>query len=117
MLKLGLLDPPAQVPYAKINADNEPEPWNSAHSHDISLRTALESIVLLKNDNRFLPLDPNPERLSVLFVSPYPICPPIHGGGVFMYQTATELTKLCDLHLVILLDHEWEEPAHAEPLS
>ena len=29
----------------------------------------------------------DPERLRVLFVSPYPICPPVHGGGVFMYQT------------------------------
>jgi beta-glucosidase len=56
-LKLGLLDPPAQVPYSKINAANEPEPWNSAHAHDISLRTALESIVLLKNANNTLPLD------------------------------------------------------------
>ncbi len=56
-LKLGLLDPPAQVPYSKINADNEPEPWNSGHAHEISLRTALESIVLLKNANNTLPLD------------------------------------------------------------
>ena len=29
---------------------------------------------------RFAPL-PNPPRLRVLFVSPYPICPPVHGGG------------------------------------
>ena len=42
---------------------------------------------------------------SVLFVSPYPICPPIHGGGVFMYQTRCELARLCALHLVIVLDH------------
>ena len=41
--------------------------------------------------------------LRVLFVSPYPICPPVHGGGVFMYQTALELTRLSDLHLLILL--------------
>ena len=55
-----------------------------------------------------------PEKLSVLFVSPYPICPPVHGGGVFMYQTALELMPLCSLHLVILLDHEWERWDHAE---
>ena len=54
------------------------------------------------------------ERLSVLFVSPYPICPPIHGGGVFMYQTALELTRLCDLHLLILLDNAWEREPHEE---
>jgi hypothetical protein len=32
-------------------------------------------------------------RLHVLFVSPYPICPPVHGGGVFMYQTVHELAS------------------------
>jgi GT2 family glycosyltransferase/glycosyltransferase involved in cell wall biosynthesis len=54
------------------------------------------------------------ERLSVLFCSPYPICPPIHGGGVFMYQTALELTWLCDLHLLILLDYPWQREPHEE---
>ncbi len=56
-LKLGLLDPPGQNPYSKISAANEPEPWNSAHAHEVSLKTALESIVLLKNANNTLPLD------------------------------------------------------------
>jgi beta-glucosidase len=56
-LKLGLLDPPAQVPYSKINATNEPQPWTTDRVHAISLRTALESIVLLKNANNTLPLD------------------------------------------------------------
>ncbi len=55
-----------------------------------------------------------PQRLRVLFVSPYPICPPIHGGGVFMYQTVRELAPLCELHLIVLLDHERERAAHAE---
>ncbi len=54
------------------------------------------------------------ESLSVLFVSPYPICPPVHGGGVFMYQTALELTRLCDLHLLILLDYAWQREPHQE---
>ncbi len=54
------------------------------------------------------------ERLSVLFVSPYPICPPIHGGGVFMYQTALELSRLSELHLLILLDHPWQREPHQE---
>ncbi len=58
---------------------------------------------------------PNPtDRLGVLFVSPYPICPPVHGGAVFMYQTVREMAQLCDLHLVILLDHAHERAAHAE---
>ena len=62
----------------------------------------------------FLPLRPDPPRLAVLFVAPYAICPPVHGGGVFMYQTVHELARLCDLHLIVLLDHEREREAHAE---
>jgi glycosyltransferase involved in cell wall biosynthesis len=54
------------------------------------------------------------DKLRVLFVSPYPICPPIHGGGVFMYQTVRELARLCELHVIILLDYEHERAAHAE---
>jgi O-antigen biosynthesis protein len=54
------------------------------------------------------------DRLSVLFVSPYPICPPTHGGGVFMYQTALELTRLCELHLLIMLDYPWQRELHQE---
>ncbi len=64
--------------------------------------------------DRFEPMEPNPERLGVLFVSPYPICPPVHGGGVFMYQTSRELARLCDLHLVALLDHDREREPHCE---
>jgi beta-glucosidase len=56
-LKLGLLDPPAQVPYARISAANEPEPWNAERDKSVSLKMALESVVLLKNANNTLPLD------------------------------------------------------------
>jgi len=62
----------------------------------------------------FEKLSAKPDKLNVLFVSPYPICPPIHGGGVFMYQTVRELAKLTDLHLIVLLDHERERAPHAE---
>jgi O-antigen biosynthesis protein len=54
--------------------------------------------------DRFHAMEPAPERPRVLFVSPYPICPPVHGGGVFMYQTLRELTKLTETHVVELLD-------------
>jgi len=56
----------------------------------------------------------NDESLRVLFVAPYPICPPVHGGGVFMYQTVHELANLCELHLVVLLDSAAQRPAHEE---
>jgi len=64
--------------------------------------------------DRFQPLPKDPERVSVLFVSPYPICPPIHGGGVFMYQTVLELALMCELHLLIVLDHAWQLEPHQE---
>ena len=64
--------------------------------------------------DRFQRLPQDPEKLSVLFVSPYPICPPVHGGGVFMYQTSMELATLCDLHLIALLDYPQERKAHEE---
>ncbi len=56
--------------------------------------------------------DPSPMR--VLFVSPYPVCPPIHGGAVFMYNTIVELANRCELHLVIVLDHAEQRAAHGE---
>ena len=62
----------------------------------------------------FFPLPVRPEPLNVLFLSPYPICPPIHGGGVFMNQTIHELVKHCRLHLVALLDEEWQVHTHEE---
>ncbi len=51
--------------------------------------------------------DRNLNGCGVLFVSPYPICPPVHGGGVFMYQTLRELSRLAEVHVVELLD--WPE--------
>jgi O-antigen biosynthesis protein len=54
--------------------------------------------------DRFGALDPARDRLRVLFVSPYPICPPVHGGGVFMYQTLRELARRAEVHVLELLD-------------
>ncbi len=46
-----------------------------------------------------IPFEPIPEKLSVLFVAPYPIEPPTHGGAVFMKQTLEELAPLAEVHL------------------
>ena len=59
--------------------------------------------------DRFAAMDPAPERPAVLFVSPYPICPPVHGGGVFMYQALCEMARRTDVHVVELLDWPWQE--------
>ncbi|MGB9606258.1 MAG: glycosyltransferase family 2 protein, partial [Bryobacteraceae bacterium] len=56
----------------------------------------------------------NDGRLRVLFVSPYPICPPVHGGGVFMLHTLQELARHAEVHLIALLDKEDERAAHQE---
>ena len=55
-----------------------------------------------------------PEQPRVLFVSPYPICPPVHGGGVFMYQALREMARLTETHVVELLDVEWQIAANEE---
>jgi glycosyltransferase involved in cell wall biosynthesis len=62
--------------------------------------------------DRFENLPDHIDRPAVLFVSPYPICPPIHGGGVFMFQTTTRLAAMADLHLIVLLDKPSELGAH-----
>src|ERR1022692_788885 len=53
-IRLGLLDPPEMVPYSKIK--DSPEPWNTEKDQAVSMKMALESVVLLKNANSFLPL-------------------------------------------------------------
>ena len=66
-IRLGLLDPPEMVPYASIK--DSPEPWTTEKHRAISLRAALESIVLLKNENGFLPLDKNSLK-SIAVIGP-----------------------------------------------
>ncbi len=51
---MGLLDPPEMVPYSKIK--DAPEPWTTDKDKSVSQKMALESVVLLKNANSFLPL-------------------------------------------------------------
>src|SRR5271168_995989 len=52
-VKLGLLDPPEMVPYSTIK--DSPEPWTTEKDQAVSKKMALESVVLLKNSNSFLP--------------------------------------------------------------
>lgn len=62
--------------------------------------------------DRFHPIPYEPGRLQVLFVSPYPLFPPVHGGAVFMYQTLKHLSPLADIHLVALLERKEERSHH-----
>jgi GT2 family glycosyltransferase/glycosyltransferase involved in cell wall biosynthesis len=84
-----------------------------------SLAVISESEVFLRSrpayyHDRFSPLPAAPARPRVLFVSPYPICPPTHGGGVFMYYTLRELARTCDVHAIVMLDYENEREANEE---
>lgn len=54
-LKLGLLDPPEMVPYTSIKGS--PRPWDTDRDRSVSQKMALESVVLLKNQDSLLPLD------------------------------------------------------------
>jgi GT2 family glycosyltransferase/glycosyltransferase involved in cell wall biosynthesis len=88
--------------------------WRSRSLAGIEDREAFRRSMPGHYRDRFHPMAQNLARPSVLFVSPYPICPPVHGGGVFMFQTARELTRHCDLHLIVLLDSPYEAESHAE---
>lgn len=52
-----------------------------------------------------------PERLRVLFASPYPIEPPVHGGAVFMQSTLAAMQPFADVHLLSFVDEANQLPA------
>ena len=64
--------------------------------------------------DRLCAIDPEPQALRVLFVSPYPICPPVHGGGVFMYGTLRELARRAEVHVIALLESPEQRGANEE---
>jgi len=64
-IKLGLIDPPAGNPYAAIK--DGPAPWDGAAHRAVSMRMALESIVLMKNEGQALPLSKRAiKRIAVI---------------------------------------------------
>jgi beta-glucosidase len=69
MIKLGLLDPQDNNPYAKIGQASEPEPWLSEEHKALARRVTQESIVLLKNSENLLPLDKNKIK-SIAVIGP-----------------------------------------------
>jgi beta-glucosidase len=60
-MRLGMFDPPGQVPYAQT-PDSE---IDSAPHRELALKTARESMVLLKNDG-VLPLAPSVKKILVV---------------------------------------------------
>ncbi len=68
-LRLGLLDPAADVPYANIGATSEPEPWTTDRHKALARLVTQKSIVLLKNSKKLLPLDKTKLK-SIALVGP-----------------------------------------------
>jgi GT2 family glycosyltransferase/glycosyltransferase involved in cell wall biosynthesis len=64
--------------------------------------------------DRFDDMEPAPESPRILFVAPYPICPPVHGGGVFMYQTLRQMARIAEVHVVEQLDWPWQDKENLE---
>ncbi|NQT20796.1 MAG: glycoside hydrolase family 3 C-terminal domain-containing protein [Planctomycetes bacterium] len=60
--RLGMFDPPDTVPYAQIPIEVN----DCAEHRKLALQVARESIVLLKNENSFLPLDKNIKSIAVV---------------------------------------------------
>jgi beta-glucosidase len=60
--RLGMFDPPAMVPWSRVgSAAND-----SAEHRQLALKTAQESLVLLKNDSQLLPLKKAYPRIAVI---------------------------------------------------
>ena len=68
-IRLGLLDPPDRVPYSKIGAPGDPEPWAKPETRALAREVTRKSIVLLKNSAGLLPFDREKIR-SVAVVGP-----------------------------------------------
>ncbi len=77
--RLGLLDPPALVPYSKLKG--APDPVNSPEHNAIAKQVARESIVLLKNAAGMLPLDRQAlKSVAVIGALADVVLPDFYGG-------------------------------------
>jgi len=69
-IRLGLLDPPEKVPYARIGIDTlQPAPWNTQKNKDLVKLATQKSIVLLKNTGNILPLNKSAVK-SIAVIGP-----------------------------------------------
>jgi beta-glucosidase len=60
-LRLGMFDPPEEVPFTSIST----EVVACEEHRQLSYRTATESVVLLKNKDKILPIDPSTKKIFV----------------------------------------------------
>jgi beta-glucosidase len=64
-MRLGMFDPPSRVPYASLPFSTVNSPEHVA----LALKASRESMVLLKNEGRFLPLGPESDK-TIAVVGP-----------------------------------------------
>jgi GT2 family glycosyltransferase len=88
--------------------------WRARSLAAIDDRTAFQRPLGGYYRDHYEAKDLNTKRPRVLFLSPYGLCPASHGGAVFMQLAVKELSRHADVHLVALLDEEWEREAHQE---
>ncbi|MGH9638831.1 MAG: glycosyltransferase, partial [Bryobacteraceae bacterium] len=60
--------------------------------------------------------EPVPDKLRILFLTPYPIEPPVHGGAVLMKAVLRALAPLAEVHLVGFVEKP-EQVAEQAPLA
>jgi beta-glucosidase len=72
MIRLGMLDPHSMVPYSHIGFDDlaKGDPWNWPDHKALARKVTDESIVLLKNEGKTLPLDAKKLK-SIAVIGPY----------------------------------------------
>ncbi len=73
MIKLGMLDPEGDNPYAKIGTGKDTiDPWLTKAHRQLALEATQKSVVLLKNDpqQKLLPLDKNKIK-RIAIIGPY----------------------------------------------
>ncbi len=130
MVRLGLLDPPSQVPYSAIGRSTHQKPWAEAQTRAFVREVTQKSIVLLENRHATLPLDRSrvksigvvgPRCNEVLLdwysgMPPYTIPPRdgierVAGAGIAvgwvgdMSDVAVELVRERDVAIVCIGNH------------
>jgi len=61
-IRLGMFDPPAMVPYSQLGAAD----LDTKENHEMAIKAANASIVLLKNDKNILPLKKDINTIAVI---------------------------------------------------
>lgn len=54
--------------------------------------------------DRFSSFEQEPRRPRVLFVCPYALWPPIHGGAISIHGTVAHLREFAEVHLIVLCE-------------